>query len=475
MSPSPFQIRAVVEGFYGVFYTFPERNDLIRFIGEHGYNLYIYGPKNDRQHRARWRDPYPVEVMDQFAETVATAQAAGVTFCYAISFGDPMVYSSPADFEKITAKFRAFYNRGVRSFSILFDDMECELAHEVDRQRYGSCAAAHVDVCNRLYDWLQSLDAGCALSMCPTHYHGRAPFSGYIHELGAGLHPAIDIFYTGAETCAPTISAADAESFAQAVRRAPLIWDNYPVNDLDMRSELHMGPIRGREATLHRAVRGIAVNTMVQAEASKLALLTFADYFADPHSYEPWCSWEAALRTLGGKDGYEPLRQFAENSLHSCLGPEDAPTLERLVGAALAALGRGEAPSASADVRALGDYIDSLDESCYFLKNRMRNLPLRANLLPWIEALDDWVWMGKRALLALDRMERGAAYEQPVRLMQRSLEDIDRHTRRIAGVALLELARYVGQQVALGQVAGTEQPERAAQPAFQPLGGLSTA
>lgn len=42
----------VVEGFYGVFYTFPERIDMIRFIARHGYRQYIYGPKNDRQHRA---------------------------------------------------------------------------------------------------------------------------------------------------------------------------------------------------------------------------------------------------------------------------------------------------------------------------------------------------------------------------------------------------------------------------------------
>ena len=60
MNNSPFPIRGVIEGFYGPFYTFPERNDLIRFVGQHGYNLYIYGPKNDRQHRNRWREGSPV-------------------------------------------------------------------------------------------------------------------------------------------------------------------------------------------------------------------------------------------------------------------------------------------------------------------------------------------------------------------------------------------------------------------------------
>ena len=55
MIDSPFAIRGVVEGFYGVFYTAPQRDDLIRFVGRHGFNYYLYGPKNDRRHRTRWR------------------------------------------------------------------------------------------------------------------------------------------------------------------------------------------------------------------------------------------------------------------------------------------------------------------------------------------------------------------------------------------------------------------------------------
>lgn len=65
-----FPIRGVIEGFYGPFYTFPERNDLISFVGQHGYNLYIYAPKNDRQHRQRWREAYPNAILAQFAQKI---------------------------------------------------------------------------------------------------------------------------------------------------------------------------------------------------------------------------------------------------------------------------------------------------------------------------------------------------------------------------------------------------------------------
>ena len=67
---SPFALRGAMEAFYGSFYTFPQRNDLIRFLGQNGFNFYLYGPKNDRQHRMRWWDPYPDAVLAEFAETI---------------------------------------------------------------------------------------------------------------------------------------------------------------------------------------------------------------------------------------------------------------------------------------------------------------------------------------------------------------------------------------------------------------------
>ncbi|MFW5888016.1 MAG: beta-N-acetylglucosaminidase domain-containing protein, partial [Bacteriovoracia bacterium] len=40
-----FNIRGVIEGFYGFYYTFSERNDLIKFLGNNNFNYYIYAPK----------------------------------------------------------------------------------------------------------------------------------------------------------------------------------------------------------------------------------------------------------------------------------------------------------------------------------------------------------------------------------------------------------------------------------------------
>src|SRR5947209_3120857 len=119
---SSIAIRGAIEGFYGTYYTFPERNDLLRFLGQHDFNYYLYAPKNDRQHRARWWEPYPAGVLDNFAETIRVATHAGVTFCYAISFGTPIDFSSASHFEAVTQKFQCFLDRGCRSFGVLYDD-----------------------------------------------------------------------------------------------------------------------------------------------------------------------------------------------------------------------------------------------------------------------------------------------------------------------------------------------------------------
>jgi hypothetical protein len=105
MSASTF---GVVEGFYGVYYTFPQRTDLIRFMASCGYNAYLYAPKNDRQHRTRWWEAYPPQIMQQFAALVEVARHASIDFAYGISPGGTICYASSSDFDRLTESCRRF-------------------------------------------------------------------------------------------------------------------------------------------------------------------------------------------------------------------------------------------------------------------------------------------------------------------------------------------------------------------------------
>ncbi|MGG3468213.1 protein O-GlcNAcase [Neobacillus pocheonensis] len=448
MNNSPFPIRGVVEGFYGAFYTAPERNDLISFISEYGYNLYVYGPKNDRQHRARWREPYPDFIMEQFAETVSHSKKLGVEFCYSIGSGVSINYAAEEDFQYITSKWKAFYDIGVRTFMIMLDDIKAEFLHDEERKRFKSYGEAHVHLTNRLYNWLKSIDKMCTLSICPTDYHGKAPFSDYIHELGEGLLSGIDICYTGPEICSKTISEQDAANFAEAIHRKPIIWDNYPVNDLAMTSEMHIGPITGRDASLPSECKGFIVNTMSQAEASKISLITYADYFENPEGYNAWVSWEKALKRVGGEDNYNALRTFAENSLYCCLGFAEAEKLEALTSNVLLELHSGESASTSQAMNKLYNYLDLLDEAGYHLKFRMTNYALRNNLLSWIELMESWAWAGRRAIAVLKALENKEEVNGLLCWLKDSIGEVEKHPKRFAGSVLLPLIEYTRVKVA---------------------------
>ncbi|MBV9281829.1 MAG: beta-N-acetylglucosaminidase domain-containing protein, partial [Chloroflexi bacterium] len=480
---------------YGTYFTVPERNDLIRFLGENGFNFYLYGPKNDRQHRMRWSEPYPAAIMEDFARSIRLAREGGVTFCYAISFGAALDHASAGGFDRITAKLLGFYQRGCRSFAVFLDDFPLEDIRPSGRSdspsgqsgspsgvsgspsggpssRLDIRAVAEADaaLCNRLHGWLATLDETCSLSMVPTEYSGRPPFGEYLHRLGAALGTGIEVLYTGPEVCSPAIGVADVEDFSRVVGRPPLIWDNYPVNDGLMRPEMHVGPLRGRDPSLPSVCKGFVSNLMNQKEASKIALLTVAEYLRDPAGYDPEAAWTRAL-ALVGQESHEALRRFAENSLHSCLQEEEAPRMSALMSMALESLERGEWPGSSPAAAALRAYLDLLDESCYELKNRMRNLALRQNLLPWIEDLEARLWLARAALQALERLDEGLDAAPALRTMEELLVEVRKDPRRIGGTGPLELAAYARRRAVDAGVAAPGSGPAAAVPLGQIASG----
>jgi len=61
-----FRDSGVIEGFYGIPWSFRERRDQLRTMASLGLGTYLYAPKNDPLHRDRWREPYPEEDRARF-------------------------------------------------------------------------------------------------------------------------------------------------------------------------------------------------------------------------------------------------------------------------------------------------------------------------------------------------------------------------------------------------------------------------
>jgi beta-N-acetylglucosaminidase len=296
-----FPIRGIVEGFYGPPWSHSDRLDVLRFEGQHGMNIYIYGPKDDPYHRKLWREPYPPEQLKHIGELAEAAKENFVDLSFAISPGLSMVYSSETDFQTLVHKLEDVGNLGISNFALFLDDVPQDLVHTEDKAHFKTLAQAHVQLINRLYQHLKSVSPKNRLTVCPTTYTNEWGNREYIRELGAGVRPEIPLDWTGTEVIPRKITVAQAEEWGGYVRRKPLVWDNYPTNDSSP-WWLNLDPLRGREAGLFAATQGLFSNPMYQAHATLIPLQTVADYLWNPRAYDPEKSRMHALVSQYGPD-----------------------------------------------------------------------------------------------------------------------------------------------------------------------------
>jgi hyaluronoglucosaminidase len=285
-------MRGVIEGFYGPPWSHEERLDLLAFCGRHGFNTWVHAPKDDPFHRERWRDPYPDEELERFGELVVAAERHGVEFVWAVAPGLSIRAGEESDLDALDAKREQLRGAGVRSFQLLWDDIEPDAV----------AAEAQAEISNRFA-------GGEPLVVCPMSYTGSAR-TPYRDAFGSRLDPQIVVYWTGPEVVSESISREQLDAAADALGHELILWDNYPVNDFDP-GRLFLGPMRGRDPRLAEGrLGGILANGMLQAVPSKLALATVADYSRDPQAYDPLGSFERALHEHAA-EVVEALRRLA--------------------------------------------------------------------------------------------------------------------------------------------------------------------
>lgn len=302
-------MRGIIEGFYGPPWTWQERLEVCRELADAGMDTYVHAPKDDPLHRAEWRAPYPAEQLDGFRRLVHE-QPLRVGCC--VSPGLSIDPDDAGDRTALLAKFEGFVDTGVSLLGLLFDDLD----------PVAGLGARH----GALTRWVRErLDPAVELFAVPLHYTGTTA-STYLDELCAESPPEVALGWTGPHVVNGAISADDARRRAGSTGgRAPLLWDNTPVNDLLMQRRLSGGPLRGRGPALPTELSGYLANPMVQAHASLPALHSAAAWLRGD---DPESAWEEHLGAhrvlLEACDGARPAALAA-----AALGG-DGPALARL-------------------------------------------------------------------------------------------------------------------------------------------------
>ena len=325
----------VVEGFYGRPWSAEQRSEMVGKMGGappasqslspgaefSGLDTYMYSPKDDRKHRAAWRELYTAAELSELGALESACSAAGVRMVYGLGPGLDLDPGDAEDSAAMVAKLRQLVDVGVRSFMIAFDDVE----ETEPGEPYVSAAEAQGAVANRCCIALWEATFGAAADgpapmflFCPTEYCGRiaqpedgqpwpdAHSSAYLRDLGRELLPIIDLCWTGDEIISPTISAADIRAVSEACAgRRVVVWDNLHANDYDQGRRIYLGPYDGRDPAMLEddTLAGIITNPNCPYECNFVPLATLSLFVADPHSYAPGDAARAAVESWASRFG----------------------------------------------------------------------------------------------------------------------------------------------------------------------------
>jgi hypothetical protein len=298
----------IIEGYYGTPWSWEARREQAAFLAPYGYRFYIYAPKADAFLRKRWREEHPRDQAEELHRTASRCAELGVRFGVGLS-----PYEIYRDFnaearEALSRKLQFLDAVGVQQLGILFDDMRGDLP-DLARTQVG------------IVHWIAERTQAKRIVVCPSYYtddpvldrvFGQRP-ARYLEDLGRGLDPAIDVFWTGEEVCAREFSPGHLERVGDQLRRRPLLWDNYPVNDGPRMSPyLYVRAFTGRPASIGPHIAGHAVNPALQPVLSRIPAISLAESYRLGADYQ----YGEAFRTAA---------QLA-------LGPELANLAERHIG-----------------------------------------------------------------------------------------------------------------------------------------------
>ena len=266
----------VIEGFFGRPWDWPGRQSVIDFLGDSGYQFYIYAPKADLFLRRRWREPMPEETLAQLSALRACGADAGVSLGVGLTPFEIYLNYDAAARSSLREKVRQINETGAQMLCILFDDMRGDVDGLPSRQ-----ASVVADIC--------AWSSARQFIVCPTYYSYDSrltkefgpPPKSYLRDLGQIIDSRVDIFWTGENVISQGYSAQHLQEVATDLRRKPFIWDNSISNDSRIRTQhLYLDPSAGGWEIPEGLVAGLAINPMNQAHLSKLALCRFRRLFA---------------------------------------------------------------------------------------------------------------------------------------------------------------------------------------------------
>lgn len=270
-------ICGVVEGFYGKPWSWDQRKELFSRLKDFKLNSFMYAPKDDTKHRAKWRQLYNENEAAELKSLIHEAKRNGIDFYYSLAPGLDMVYSDREELNRLFQKFDQLVSFGCESFALLFDDIEPSI-NERDREVFKNYASAQVYVTNAIHEHLNEPKfLFCPTEYCESRASPNVTNSNYLNTIGLGLNKDIDIMWSGSRVISRFITVESIEILTKTIRRPPVIWENLHANDYD-KKRVFLGPYSGRSTKIISKLRGVLTNPNCEYEANFIPIHTLAQW-----------------------------------------------------------------------------------------------------------------------------------------------------------------------------------------------------
>ncbi len=376
---SDAQFRGFIEGYYGIPWSDEDRISLMEFGGKFKANTYVFAPKDDEYHSAKWTELYPEDRLQEMKNMVDAGNASKCKFVWSIH---PFMYNAITEanyderLETIKAKFEQLYRIGVRQFGILADDAS-------------SPVSIQNRLCKDMWAWCEEKGDVYDLIFVPQGYNYAWASQGYFTSLMDGMPEQVQVMWTGNSVCG-WVTQDTFNKFYQLAGREAFMWLNWPVNDINkVRMLMGKGEVLGAGVT---GFSGILTNPMQQAEASKVSIFAIADYTWNRDTFDVNKSWYDSFKYIdeGAPDAlYEFAKHNSDPSPNTHgLVLQESEELKPFLDEFTTALAGGDA----AQIKEKGDAVVAEFEKIVAAVNEYRekgtNQRLKAELEPWLNSME---------------------------------------------------------------------------------------
>lgn len=376
---SDAQFRGFIEGYYGIPWSDEDRISLMKFGGKFKANTYVFAPKDDAYHSAKWTELYPEDRLQEMKNMVDAGNASKCKFVWSIH---PFMYNAIREsnyderLETIKAKFEQLYSIGVRQFGILADDAS-------------SPVSIQNRLCKDMWAWCEEKGDVYDLIFVPQGYNYAWASQDYFTKLMDGMPEQVQVMWTGNSVCG-WVTQDTFDRFYQLAGREAFMWLNWPVNDINkVRMLMGKGEVLGAGVT---GFTGILTNPMQQAEASKVSIFAIADYTWNRDTFDVDKSWYDSFKYIdeGAPDAlYEFAKHNSDPSPNTHgLVLQESEELKPFLDEFTTALAGGDA----AQIKEKGDAVVAEFEKIVAAVNEYRekgtNQRLKAELEPWLNSME---------------------------------------------------------------------------------------